>query len=152
MRRTVLFSCLALTVSGTALAGKKKKGKKKTDTPAPIEAPEPDVPGDDKSKKFSKKLISTPMKYFRPVDQLSYGDLVFKGDNTWHAEGKVTLGFEDDACTESGTWTMEAADEDNAATVDWVVTQTTCIGREVGAQTRALLTIKNDGNYDVKMR
>ena len=152
MRRTVLISCLALTASGTAFAGKNKKGKKKNNTPPTVEAPEPDVPDDAKSKKFSKKLIETPMKHFRPVDQLSYNDLLFKGDNTWHAEGKVTLGFEDDACSESGTWTMDAAEEDNAATVSWVVTQTTCIGREVGAQTRALLTIKNDGNYDVRMR
>ena len=143
---------LAFTASGTALAGKNKKGKKKNNTPPTVEAPEPDVPDDAKSKKFSKKLIETPMKHFRPVDQLSYNDLLFKGDNTWHAEGKVTLGFEDDACSESGTWTMDAASSETVAVVTWTVASTDCASRKPGSDTRAQITLKSGGQYQFQFR
>ena len=152
MRRIAIIGCLALSFSGTALAGKKKKKKGKEPAPAPSQEPSPEIPGDGVSKKFSKTLMGTPLKHFRPIDQLKYDALTFKGDNTWTAAGTVFLGLEEDTCTESGTWTMETAEADNAAVVNWVVVETSCVGRAVGAETRALLTINKDGNYDVRLR
>jgi len=133
------------------LAGKKKK-KCKNAPAAPVQEASPEVPNDAMSKNFSKSLMGNPLKHFYPIDQLSYSSLEFKGDNSWKAEGKVTLGLEDDACTESGSWKMEPATADNSAIVSWVVVETTCVGRSPGVETRALLTLAKDGNYDVKMR
>jgi hypothetical protein len=151
MRRIALLTSLSFALSASAIAGKKKK-KKNEEAPT-VEEPVTEIPSDANSKKFSKILLESPLRNFNPLDHLSYGDLLFKSDNTWTADGMVVLGVEDDACTESGTWEMEPAEADNSAVVSWLVVQSDCVGTpRRGVELRALLTIDKDGNYDIKMR
>ena len=152
MQKVALMTSLMFFMSSPALAGKKKK-KKDDAADAPEQEASPETPGDALSKKFAKKLIEYPLKHFAPGDQLTYSSLIFKGDNTWTADAKVTLGFESDECTETGSWSMDPAQADNMAVVSWVVAQSDCVGPvRKGFEVRAILTIGKDGQYDVKMR
>ena len=111
-----------------------------------------DVPDDSKSQAFSERLLKLNVNEFAPSDgggaKFLYTSLSFKADNTWHAEGYVEADDERMDCKEDGTWTMEPAETETTAVVVWVVKKTTCISRETGDQTRALLTLSTTGEID----
>ena len=115
-------------------------------------AQQADVPDDAKSRAFSERLLKLNVKEFAPSDgggaKFMYDSLSFKPDNTWHAEGYVEADDERMDCKEDGTWTMEPAETETTAVVVWVVKKTTCISRETGDQTRALLTLSSTGEID----
>jgi hypothetical protein len=108
-----------------------------------------DLPDDAASRGFAETLIGGATADFAPTDAdgaaFEYTMLKFRGDGSWHAEGYVEAMDERMECTESGTWTMNAADSKTVATVAWTVNDTTCVGRDKGTETRAQLTISKSG-------
>jgi len=147
----------SLVLGGSALAGKKKK--KGGDAPAastPKAAAVPTTPDDAASKKYGVKLMSSTLLAFRPSDTggatFQYDKMTFAADNTWKAAGWVEFDDEKMECTEAGKWTMEPADSDKVATVNWTVDSTDCPGREAGSEVRAQLTLSKDGTIDAKFR
>ena len=152
---TILAASLLL--GGTALAGKKKKDKGADAAPAPkAAAAVPTTPDDAASKKFGAKLMSSTLRNFRPSDAggatFQYDTMNFAADNTWNAAGWVEFDDEKMECTESGKWTMEAAESDKVANVTWTVDKTDCAGRDAGSEVRAQLTLAKDGSIDAKFR
>lgn len=128
-------------------------GEKSASTSAPAAAAAPklamDIPDDAASRGFAETLIGGTTTNFAPTDAdgaaFEYTKLQFRGDGTWHAEGYVEAMDERMECTESGTWSMNAADSKTVATVAWTVSETSCVGRENGTETRAQLTISKSG-------
>ena len=153
---SVLFASLA--ISGPALA--KKKGKKKKVEEAveePVQqGPKTKLPGDATSKSFGEKLLAAKIVDFEPPGDgglpFIYETLVFKADNTWEAEAYLDAGDERMDCTESGTWTMDKAESDTVAPVNWVVEKTDCPAREKGKKARAQLSIQSDGDVTAEFR
>jgi hypothetical protein len=107
-----------------------------------------DYPSDAKSQAFVEGLASLTIENFAAVDgggaRVILGTLRFSGDNTWSASGYVDAGEERMECTERGTWTMEPAESATVATITWAIGSTDCVGREVGTDTRAKVTIEGD--------
>ena len=128
-------------------------GEKSGSTAAPSAAAAPkltmDIPDDGASRGFAETLIGSVTSNFAPTDadgaSFEYTKLQFRGDGSWHAEGYVEAMDERMECVESGTWSMTAADSKTVATVSWTVGDTTCVGRDKGAETRAQLTISSNG-------
>ena len=158
MSRTLpVLLAASLVIGGTALAGKKKKKGKDVEAAAPkVEAAVPTTPDDAASKKFGAKLMSSTLVNFRPSDAggatFQYDKMTFSADNSWTAAGWVEFDDEKMECTESGSWTMEAAESDKVANVTWAVAKTDCAGRESGSEVRAQLTLSKDGTIDAKFR
>ena len=149
----LLVAC-ALLLPSTALAGKNKKDKGEEEAAAEA-APEPTTPGDAASKKFAEGLVDATIQNFNPTDAQGatfvYVTMSFLPDNTWKAKGYVEIIDERMECAESGTWTMEPAESDTVATVNWTVDKTDCGGRDAGEKTRAQVTLQN-GTIDVLFR
>jgi len=128
-------------------------GEKSGSTAAPAAAAAAkismDIPDDGASRGFAETLIGGVTANFAPTDAdgaaFEYTSLQFRGDGSWHAEGYVEAMDERMECTESGTWSMTAADSKTVATVAWIVNDTTCVGRDQGTETRAQLTISTRG-------
>jgi hypothetical protein len=148
---TMLF---ALSAPGDALA--KKKKKKKAAQTASDSLADADIPGDADSKAFAKRLVASTFTNFLPTDgdgaKFVYENFGFAGDNHWSASGYVEIMDERMECAEAGTWTMEEASAGDTATVTWIVVSTDCAGREVGAETRAQLTLDKDGELEARFR
>lgn len=81
-----------------------------------------------------------------------YGTLDFTPAGTWSASATFSAAGEEFPCTESGDWTVASADSASAATIEWTVTKTTCATRESGTTTRAAITLKKGGEYDISFR
>ncbi len=150
MRRTLL-STLALSI----LIG---CGEKQAPVEAAAEpvASGPDIPGDANSKKFADKLLGLTISNWSPDDsgevKFSYSNLTFSADNTWKAAAYVAIMDERVDCKETGTWSMDAAESANTASMTWSIDKTTCPGREAGRELRLEMSILNDGSFKVKMR
>ncbi|HCH65337.1 MAG: hypothetical protein CL927_13820 [Deltaproteobacteria bacterium] len=152
----VTMTTLALLVAGPALAGKKKKDKSPPPSESAPAAAVPTTPDDAASKKFGGKLLKSTLRNFSPADtggaKFKYDAMTFAADNTWKAEAWVEFDEEKMECIESGKWTMEPAESDKVATVQWTVDKTDCAGRDAGAEVRAQLTLSKDGSIDAKFR
>ncbi len=115
-----------------------------------------DIPKDAKSKDFAKNLLGAAIKDFQPTDgggaKLVYSSMRFAADNTWKASAYVKVEDLEMECTESGGWTMTAADSGSTATVTWKVDATDCVGRSSGSETRALITLSGGAIKDIKFR
>ena len=157
----VLIASLVFTLglSGSALAAKKKKKKKKGEEPTAEQAPpkvNTDLPKDGASKNFATQLMATPLTDFEPPDNdgttFLYDTLTFNVGNRWEAAAWLDVPGDRFDCVESGSWTMDAAESDTVAPVNWTVEETNCPGRKVGAATRAKLTIQADGDVGVEFR
>ena len=150
------MTALALLVAGPALAGKKKKDKSPPPTESAPAAAVPTTPDDAASKKFGGKLLKATLRNFSPADtggaKFKYDAMTFAADNTWKADAWVEFDEEKMECTESGKWSMEPAESDKVATVQWTVDKTDCAGRDAGAEVRAQLTLSKDGSVDAKFR
>ena len=108
-----------------------------------------ELPDDGASRTFAETLVGGTTTNFAPTDSdgaaFEYTKLQFRPDGTWHAEGYVEAMDERMECTESGAWSMTAADSKTVATVSWTVKDTSCVGREAGTETRAQLTVSKTG-------
>ena len=128
-------------------------GEKSASTSAPATAAATkftmDLPADAASRSFAETLVSGVTSSFTPTDAdgaaFEYTKLQFRPDGTWFAEGYVEAMDERMDCTESGTCAMTAADSKTVATVSWNVTETSCVGRDNGTETRAQLTVSKSG-------
>lgn len=128
-------------------------GEKSASTSAPAAAAATaftmDLPDDATSRTFAETLVSGVTTSFTPTDAdgaaFEYTKLQFRPDGTWLAEGYVEAMDERMDCTESGSWSMSAADSKTVATVSWNVSETTCVGRDNGTDSRAQLTISKSG-------
>jgi hypothetical protein len=151
-RLPLLFPVLLLTACGE---------KAVAPAPAPVEAasaassePTPDTPSDAASRAFAKRLLSTPVSDFRPGEggvDFVYRSLTFRGDNSFVAEARMSFDGESIDCTETGTWTMDAASGDGQASMTWAMTKTTCAGRPANVDTRVQLTA-DGGGWKVEVR
>ena len=157
MLRSALLIGLFLSIAHDAFADDKRRrnrgNQNSDDAAAEGDSATPDVPDDDNSRTFSELLMEHPYRGFRPNNQLRYTEMLFAGDNTWTAQGEQRLqGSATLPCTETGSWTMEAATTDDTAVVQWVVVNTDCLGRSGGSETRVQMTIDGDVNYTVRRR
>jgi hypothetical protein len=143
------MSTLTLFLVSSLFACGEKSGSTSAPAAAAAATLTMDVPADAASRGFAETLIGGVTADFAPTDadgaSFEYTKLQFRGDGSWHAEGYVEAMDERMECTESGTWTMSAADSKTVATVVWMVNDTTCVGRDQGTETRAQLTISTSG-------
>jgi len=158
MRAPVLV-CMSAFAAALLPATAAAKKPKVVEAPAAVDAPAapvPQAPPDANSQKFAARLMSVQLKEFRPGDgggaKFIYEEMRFLPDNTWSAKAYVEISGERMDCTESGPWTMDAADSADAAAIGWTVEKTDCAGREAGASLRFHLTIDKSGAAEVKWR
>jgi hypothetical protein len=118
-------------------------------SPAADSGPKISMSVPDGGKAFVTQLIGSTTKNFAPTDSdgatFEYTKLQFTGDGTWTAEGYVEAMDEKMECTESGTWTIESVSSKTVATLVWTLGDTTCVGRDQGAETRAQVTVGSGG-------
>ena len=124
--------------------------------PSSVSLGDVDIPDDSKSKAFAKGLLGLTLTDFQPTDnsgaKLVYKSMQFSNDNTWKATAYVEVEDMQMDCTESGTWTMSAAESNSSAAVAWTLSSTDCAGRDSGSETRALMTLSAGGLKDLKFR
>ena len=153
---TTLAATMLIALSSPGDAVAKKRKKKKAEATASDSLAGANIPGDADSNAFAKRLVGATFTNFQPTDgagaKFVYETFGFAGDNSWSANGYVEIMDERMECTETGSWTMEAATAGDTATVTWVVATTDCAGREAGAETRAQLTVDKDGGIQAMFR
>lgn len=95
------------------------------------------VPADKTSQKYAATLLETTGKGFSPNAMgLTYLTITFHADNTFRAEGLVSVMDEEMDCIETGTWNMDPATSENTANMDWTITATDCPSRQAPIQLR----------------
>ena len=135
------MSTLAFTLVTSLLACGEKSGT--TSAPAAAAATKftMDLPDDAASRSFAETLVGGVTSQFTPTDAdgavFEYTKLQFRPDGSWSAQGYVEAMDERMECAESGTWSMTAAESKTVATVSWSVSDTSCVGRDNGTETRA---------------
>lgn len=130
MSTLILFS---LFITAEAKKSKDIEKAVSTDIVAEVkkETKAANVPADKVSAKFAAKLLSTTAKNISPnAEGLIYRELTFSADNTFTTMAVVAVMDEEMECTESGTWTMDAAKEANIANMNWDITSTDCPTRQ----------------------
>lgn len=149
-RLTVLLSLATLVACG----GKKKEPETSGEVAA-VELPS-DIPDDDASKAFARKLMKHKARDFRPTEasgaQLVYKTMTFNPDHTWVATALMTAQDETFDCTERGTWKMDKADDRDTAHMNWKLEKSTCAGRPQEGDMRVHVRITDEGDYHVVMR
>lgn len=107
------------------------------------------IPDGGKAKAFAMAMIGTPTQNFSPSDNdgavFEYTKLAFRGDGGWMAEGYVEAMDERMECAESGTWIIEEVESASIGMISWKVTDTDCVGRDNGTETRAKVTVGKAG-------
>ena len=146
MRQLFLLSTAALMFIGC--------GKKDTQSTAAVEATKVANTAVDSSG-FAKRLVGIEVVNWEPTSnsgaQFKYSSLKFKEDGTWNASAVVTANFEEFACKEHGTWTVEDETSNTSATMEWSLMGTTCITREKGTSIRVLMTLSGS-SYKISFR
>jgi hypothetical protein len=103
----------------------------------------------DGAKAFATALVSNATQNFTPTDSdgavFEYTTLQFRGDGSWRAEGYVEAMDERMECVEAGTWSIDEANSATVGTIAWVVSETSCVGRDNGTETRAEVTVGGSG-------
>ena len=140
---------LVIFFTSTLLACGEKTATTSSPAAAAATAFTMDLPDDANSRAFAETLVGGVTTQFTPTDAdgaaFEYTKLLFRPDGTWVAEGYVEAMDERMDCAESGSWSMSAADSKTVATVSWNVSETSCVGRDNGTQSRAQLTISKSG-------
>jgi len=140
---------IAFVFASSLLACGEKSGT--TSAPAAAAATKftMELPDDGTSRGFAETLVAGNTKNFAPTDAdgaaFEYTSFQFRPDGTWNADGYVEAMDERMECSESGAWSMTAADSKTVATVTWTVGETSCVGRDNGTETRAQLTVSKTG-------
>lgn len=113
------------------------------------------IPDDANSRAFAEKLLTHQVTNFSPADntglKFAYKTLTFKNDNSWVADAYIGEGQDSIGCEERGSWTMDAADDEHNATMQWTLKKSTCPGRPQENIMRVKVTIEK-GEYDIKIR
>ena len=113
------------------------------------------IPDDAKSKAFAEKLLTQIVQDFKPSDnseaQFVYRTVTFQPDNSWQAVAQMTAQGETIDCQELGEWSMDPADDEHTAAMEWKVNKTTCAGRPETGMLRLKVTIEG-GEYNIKFR
>ena len=100
------------------------------------------VPDDKVSKTYAANLLDTVGTGFSPnAEGLTYTNITFAADNTWHAEGLVAIMDEEMDCVETGTWMMDPAKSETATNMTWTVTSTDCPSRVAPIEMRLELVL-----------
>ena len=100
------------------------------------------VPDDAVSKAYAAALLETTGTGFSPNAMgLTYTKLTFGADNTWTADGLVSIMDEEMDCIETGTWMMDAAKSETAANMTWTMTSTDCPSRVAPMEMRLELVL-----------
>lgn len=117
--------------------------------PAAKAGPAITMPTPDGTGGFITTLIASATSNFSPTDSdgatFVYTRFQFRGDGTWAADGYVEAMDEKMECTEAGTWAVEEASSTTVGTISWTVNDTSCVGRDKGASSRAQLTVGKAG-------
>ena len=143
------MSTLAFSLIASLLACGEKSGS--TSAPAAAAATKftMDLPDDATSRSFAETLVGGVTTKFTPTDAdgaaFEYTKLLFRPDGSWNAEGYVEAMDERMECAESGTWSVEDVSSKTVATIAWTVSDTSCVGRDKGASTRAQVTAGANG-------
>ena len=107
------------------------------------------IPDGGKAKAFAMTMIGAPTQNFSPSDNdgatFEYTKLTFRGDGSWMAEGYVEAMDERMECVESGSWVIEDVENASTGLISWKVTNTDCVGRDNGTETRAKVTAGKAG-------
>jgi hypothetical protein len=113
------------------------------------------LPSDSNSIDFIDAFVSLDIQDFRPGSSsgaiLTYDNLTFRPDESWHADGSIRIGEDQMECSESGHWSMQPATSPTVATVTWTVDAGSC-SRSAGIELRAQVSILEDGEYRVQFR
>lgn len=114
-----------------------------------------DVPKDENSQAFARKLMKNQATNFKPTDasgaSFVYKTLTFKPDMSWRAEAVMEADGETMDCAEMGSWTMDAADDEHSAMMTWKLGKTTCAGRPENNTMRVKVRIEK-GEYTIQVR
>jgi hypothetical protein len=150
--RTLLPLVLLLSACGEKTSAPTATASASTSAPSA----QADVPKDAASQSFAAKLLKYPIKDFSPSDnggvQFSYKTLTFRADNTWSADASMVADGETVDCNESGTWSMDPAENPNLATMDWKLQKTSCAGRPTDEVMHVKVEISNEGEYKILFR
>jgi hypothetical protein len=113
------------------------------------------LPSDSTSIDFIDSFVSLDIQDFRPGSSsgaiLTYANLTFRPDESWHADGAIRIGEDQMECSESGHWSMQPADSSTQATVTWTIDAGSC-SRSVGIEIRAQVSLLDDGEYRIQFR
>jgi hypothetical protein len=113
------------------------------------------LPSDSNSLDFIDGFVSLDIQDFRPGSSsgaiLTYANLTFRPDESWHANGSIRIGEDQMECSESGSWSMTPAESSTVATVTWTVDTGSC-SRSAGVEVRAQISLLDDGEYRVQFR
>lgn len=155
MRIVYWFGVATLLVA----CGKKQAPEPAGDQPAAAPAGEltAEMPDTPEAKAFAKRLVETTVTDWDPLGgasgvELRYKTLTFQPDGSWTAEAALTADFESFECKEVGTWSIDEAESDSAATMNWEVRKTTCPTREAGDALRVKMGIQKGGEYKIAFR
>lgn len=100
------------------------------------------VPKDKVSEAYATALIETTGRGFSPNAMgLTYQTITFAADNSWSAEGLVSVMDEEMDCVEKGTWMMDPAQSETSANMTWTVTSTDCPSRVAPIEMRLQLIL-----------
>ena len=113
------------------------------------------LPADSNSRDFIDAFMSLEIQDFRPGSSsgaiLTYDNLTFRPDESWHADGSIRIGEDQMECSESGHWSMQPATSPTVATVTWTVDTGSC-SRSAGIEIRAQVSILEEGEYRIQFR
>ena len=96
-----------------------------------------------------KALLKTGLSGFTPdAEGLTYKTMTFKADNTFQVDAALTAMDEEIECTESGKWTMDAAESKTTASMNWSITSSDCPTRSTPIELRVKVLIdKNEVHF-----
>ncbi len=128
---------------------KKSKGTDEAVSPASVEDKPSkkktkiqNVPNDKVSEAYAEALIETTGRGFSPNAMgLTYETITFAADNTWSAEGLVSIMDEEMDCIEKGTWMMDPAQSETSTNMTWTITSTDCPSRVAPIEMRLQLIL-----------
>lgn len=100
------------------------------------------VPKDKVSEAYAAALIETTGRGFSPNAMgLTYQTITFAADNSWSADGVVSVMDEEMDCIEKGTWMMDPAQSETSANMTWTITSTDCPSRVAPIEMRLQLIL-----------
>lgn len=122
-------------------------GKKAPETPEPAEAPKAEItaeiPEGPDAKKFTRALADSGLQDLAPSGSSDFSmSLQFALDGTYTGEGVAELGGETLECTETGTWSIDSMDGEQAS-MNWTITKTNCPNRTNGDTQRVAVQLGN---------
>ncbi len=144
----VLLGCVLLSTLGCKKEVAAPPAQATPKAPA-LTAEMPDSP---EARKFARGLLDNPITNWSPIDDRTfiYTSMSFAPDGTWTADAELTAGGESVPCKEVGEWSIDKAESEVKATMDWTIVKSSC-ARENGSTQRVSAT-RNEAQYKISYR